>query len=150
MFNKDEGLCCSLVEDNSYVSINKFTELFIHKEDSSFTKKYPIINVVRTFINCHVDFYYQHAVRRWSYDQGVVGTKERIRFYNRNIFLFAHNIGVIEELTDVLTDLYKIDFQERYHMAPVLKMFFDARVVAYVFSRHKYPTDEFEVLVYRV
>ena len=36
-------------------------------------------------------------------------------FYNRNIFLFAHNIGVLEELIDILTDLYKINFQERYH-----------------------------------
>lgn len=71
-------------------------------------------------------------------------------FYNRNIFLFAHNIGVLEELIDILTDLYKINFQERYHMSPTLKMFFDARLVAYVFSRHKYPTDEFELLVYRV
>lgn len=151
MFNNDEGLCCSLLEDNSFVSINKFAELFIHKEDTSFTKKYPVINVVRTFINYHVDFYYQYTIKQWSYDQGIVGTKvERTQFYNRNIFLFAHNIGVIEELIDVLTDLYKIKFQERYHMAPTLKMFFDARFVAYVFSRHKYPTDEFEIVVYRV
>lgn len=69
-------------------------------------------------------------------------------FYNRNIFLFAHNIGVLEELIDILTDLYKINFQERYHMSPALKMFFDARFVAYVFSRHKYPTDEFEIVVH--
>lgn len=97
-------------------------------------------------------------------------------FYNRNIFLFAHNIGVLEELIDILTDLYKINFQERYHNllrkrnhsvqqscternstsqqscldVTALKMFFDSRFVAHVFSRHKYPTDEFEILVYRV
>ena len=86
-------------------------------------------------------------------------------FYNRNIFLFAHNIGVLEELVDVLTDLYKIKFQERYHSllrkrnhsvqqsctdVTALKMFFDSRFATYVFSRHKYPTDEFEILVYRV
>lgn len=127
-------------------------------------KKYPIINVVRTFINYHVDFYYQHTINQWNYDQGVVGTKaERIQFYNRNIFLFAHNIGVLEELVDVLTDLYKIDFQERYHNllrkrnhsvqqsctdVTTLKTFFDSQFVTYVFSRHKYPTDEFEIVVH--
>lgn len=86
-------------------------------------------------------------------------------FYNRNIFLFAHNIGVLEELIDILTDLYKINFQERYHNllrkrnrsvrqsrtdVTTLKTFFDSQFVTYVFSRHKYPTDEFEILVYRV
>lgn len=35
-------------------------------------------------------------------------------------------------------------------MTPALKMFFDARFATYVFSRHKYPTDEFEIVVYRV
>ncbi len=84
-------------------------------------------------------------------------------FYNRNIFLFAHNIGVLEELIDILTDLYKINFQERYHNllrkrnhsvqqsctdVTALKMFFDARFVAYVFSRHKCPIDEFEIVVH--
>ena len=86
-------------------------------------------------------------------------------FCNRNIFLFAHNIGVLEELIDILTDLYKINFQERYHNllrkrthsvrqsrtdVTTLKTFFDSQFVTYVFSRHKYPTDEFEILVYRV
>lgn len=84
-------------------------------------------------------------------------------FYNRNIFLFAHNIGVLEELIDILTDLYKINFQERYHNllrkrnhsvqqsctdVTALKMFFDSRFVAHVFSRHKYLTDEFEIVVH--
>lgn len=151
MFDKDDGLCYSLVEDNSYVSINKFTELLIHKEDSLFTNKYPVINVVRTFINYHVDFYYQHTIKQSSYSDGIVGTKvERIQFYNRNIFLFAHNIGVLEELVDILTNLYKAKFQERYHMSHTLNMFFDARFVRYVFSRHNYPTDEFKIVVYRV
>ena len=86
-------------------------------------------------------------------------------FYNRNIFLFAHNIGVLEELIDILTDLYKINFQERYHNllrkrthsvrqsrtdVTTLKTFFDSRFVAHVFSRHKCPIDEFEIVVYRV
>lgn len=91
-------------------------------------------------------------------------------FYNRflgdfvSINLFVLKIGMSQQ-TFFTSKCFDVEIIEKYHvvkgclilcrlrhedMSPTLKMFFDARFVAYVFSRHKYPIDEFEIVVYRV